>query len=169
MVFGGLTDEDRQLLASCYQRSLDICKKHELRSIAFPCISTGIYGFPNDAAAETVLKAVREWLQHGDNDEKVDTVVFCVFLDKDLHLYRALIPKFFVNYVDTTVKATQSEKQDQEERAQEPQVSDEEPMETEDSGMSRNNFDLSKFTDDQEVTRRHLPFTKESSITGNRA
>ncbi|KAF5925955.1 hypothetical protein HPG69_015991, partial [Diceros bicornis minor] len=54
-------------LRSCYLNSLDLLLEHRLRSVAFPCISTGVFGYPNEAAAEVVLAALREWLeQHKD-------------------------------------------------------------------------------------------------------
>uniref|UniRef100_A0A8B9X5U3 Mono-ADP ribosylhydrolase 1 n=1 Tax=Bos mutus grunniens TaxID=30521 RepID=A0A8B9X5U3_BOSMU len=54
-------------LRSCYLSSLDLLLEHRLRSAAFPCISTGVFGYPNEAAAEVVLTALREWLeQHKD-------------------------------------------------------------------------------------------------------
>ncbi|XP_054581815.1 ADP-ribose glycohydrolase MACROD1 isoform X4 [Eptesicus fuscus] len=54
-------------LRSCYLSSLDLLLEHRLRSAAFPCISTGVFGYPNEAAAEVVLAALREWLeQHKD-------------------------------------------------------------------------------------------------------
>lgn len=54
-------------LRSCYLSSLDLLLEHQLRSVAFPCISTGVFGYPNEEAAEVVLATLREWLeQHKD-------------------------------------------------------------------------------------------------------
>uniref|UniRef100_A0ABK0LGU5 Mono-ADP ribosylhydrolase 1 n=1 Tax=Rattus norvegicus TaxID=10116 RepID=A0ABK0LGU5_RAT len=54
-------------LRSCYLSSLDLLLEHRLRSVAFPCISTGVFGYPNEEAAEVVLATLREWLeQHKD-------------------------------------------------------------------------------------------------------
>ncbi|XP_062949731.1 ADP-ribose glycohydrolase MACROD1 isoform X2 [Cynocephalus volans] len=59
-------------LRSCYLSSLDLLLEHRLRSAAFPCISTGVFGYPNEAAAEVVLATLREWLeQHKDKDENI--------------------------------------------------------------------------------------------------
>ncbi|XP_013369417.1 PREDICTED: O-acetyl-ADP-ribose deacetylase MACROD1 isoform X2 [Chinchilla lanigera] len=80
-------------LRSCYLSSLDLLLEHRLRSAAFPCISTGVFGYPNEAAAEVVLTALREWLeQHKD---KVDRLVICVFLEKDEDIYRQRLPHYF--------------------------------------------------------------------------
>ncbi|KAM9763565.1 ADP-ribose glycohydrolase MACROD1 isoform 2-T2 [Dama dama] len=80
-------------LRSCYLSSLDLLLEHRLRSAAFPCISTGVFGYPNEAAAEVVLTALREWLeQHKD---KVDRLIICVFLEKDENIYRERLPHYF--------------------------------------------------------------------------
>ncbi|KAJ3122491.1 O-acetyl-ADP-ribose deacetylase macrod1 [Nowakowskiella sp. JEL0407] len=80
-------------LESCYKNSLDLLVQHDLRSIAFPCISTGIYGYPNELAAEVVLKTVREWLEA--KDVEIDEIVFCLFLDIDVKVYHTLLPIYF--------------------------------------------------------------------------
>lgn len=80
-------------LRSCYLSSLDLLLEHQLRSVAFPCISTGVFGYPNEEAAEVVLATLREWLeQHKD---KVDRLVICVFLEKDEGIYRERLPHYF--------------------------------------------------------------------------
>lgn len=80
-------------LRSCYLSSLDLLLEHGLRSAAFPCISTGVFGYPNEAAAEVVLAALREWLeQHKD---KVDRLIICVFLEKDESIYLQRLPHYF--------------------------------------------------------------------------
>ncbi|XP_057362940.1 ADP-ribose glycohydrolase MACROD1 isoform X2 [Manis pentadactyla] len=80
-------------LRSCYLNSLDLLLEHRLRSAAFPCISTGVFGYPNEAAADVVLAALREWLeQHKD---KVDRLIICVFLEKDENVYRQRLPHYF--------------------------------------------------------------------------
>lgn len=82
-----MQQEERRKLGRCYWRSLDIAVQSGFRSVvrsvakyllvyfdglqAFPCISTGIYGYPNDDAADTVLKTVKRWLQEGSNDKQV--------------------------------------------------------------------------------------------------
>jgi O-acetyl-ADP-ribose deacetylase (regulator of RNase III) len=77
-----------ELLASCYRRSLEIATKHQLRSIAFPSISTGIYGYPIAEAAKIAVDAVRgETAKHAGIDE----VIFCCFSESDLEVYRQLL------------------------------------------------------------------------------
>ena len=72
------------LLASAYRRSLQVAAAHGARTVAFPSISTGVYGYPKDLAAETALSAVTEVLPNLDLAE----VRFVVFGDKDLAAYR---------------------------------------------------------------------------------
>ncbi len=80
---GGHRDEDAKL-ASCYRRSLEIAGAHKLRSIAFPAISTGIYGFPPERAAPLVVRTVYETLA----SVSMDRVIFCCFsqASADLHI-----------------------------------------------------------------------------------
>ncbi|KAM5247317.1 ADP-ribose glycohydrolase MACROD1 [Ctenodactylus gundi] len=80
-------------LRSCYLNSLDLLLEHRLRSVAFPCISTGVFGYPSEAAAEVVLAALREWLQ--EHKDKVDRLIICVFLEKDENIYRQRLPHYF--------------------------------------------------------------------------
>jgi O-acetyl-ADP-ribose deacetylase (regulator of RNase III) len=73
---GGTHGED-ELLASCYRNSLELAKAHLLKSIAFPAISTGVYGFPIDRAAKIAVKTVREFLQA--NPKVLDRVLLVCF------------------------------------------------------------------------------------------
>ncbi|MEA2832860.1 MAG: O-acetyl-ADP-ribose deacetylase [Methylobacteriaceae bacterium] len=83
---GGHREEDAKL-ASCYRRSFDIAAEHDVKSIAFPAISTGIYGFPPERAAPLVVKTVHDALATWP----MQRVIFCCFSQKsaDLHI-RAL-------------------------------------------------------------------------------
>ncbi|XP_073691024.1 ADP-ribose glycohydrolase MACROD2 [Garra rufa] len=90
---GSLGQTQRDDLEACYKNSLKLMKDNNLRSVAFPCISTGIYGFPNEPAAEIALKTVREWIL--DNQEKIDRVIFCVFLETDYEIYKRKMSDFF--------------------------------------------------------------------------
>jgi len=81
------------LLKSCYSTCLDLMVQNNLRSIAFPCISTGIYGYPSEAACPVALDTVRTFLeQHSD---KVDRVIFCLFLEKDVEIYEQQMQFYF--------------------------------------------------------------------------
>ena len=72
---GGLANEDA-LLASCYRNSLALAERHGLKSIAFPAISTGAYGFPLDRAARIALREVRDHLANGGAIERVVLMCF---------------------------------------------------------------------------------------------
>jgi O-acetyl-ADP-ribose deacetylase (regulator of RNase III) len=85
---GGLHGE-ADLLASCYRRSLALAEAHGLASIAFPCISTGIYGYPVEQAAEVAVGVVREHAAAGGSS--VAEVSFCCFSATDLAVYRRLL------------------------------------------------------------------------------
>lgn len=70
---------DAQLLRSCYRNSLDLARAHGLHSIAFPAISTGVYGYPKEAAAEIALMTIRAWFDaHPDAGMRVTIVSFSV-------------------------------------------------------------------------------------------
>nr|XP_021154360.1 O-acetyl-ADP-ribose deacetylase MACROD2 isoform X3 [Columba livia] len=66
---GHLTDTHKENLANCYKSSLKLAKENNIRSIAFPCISTGIYGFPNEPAAVIALNTAKEWLSKNYNED----------------------------------------------------------------------------------------------------
>src|SRR5262249_6482084 len=75
-------------LEDCYKNSLALAAKHGVRSIAFPCISTGAYGFPPEQAAAIAVRSVKEGLSKHPAFEKV---IFCCFLDRDIKLYQRLL------------------------------------------------------------------------------
>lgn len=85
IVSGGLTQRDRELLASCYQSCLELAEQKGIKSIAFCCISTGEFHFPGDKAAEIAVQTVRQY--KNSNME----VVFNVFKDSDYQIYRRLL------------------------------------------------------------------------------
>ncbi|XP_069677087.1 macro domain-containing protein CT2219-like isoform X3 [Periplaneta americana] len=89
----GPQDGNGNHLESCYKTCLRLLTKHHLRSVAFPCISTGIYGFPPEGAAHIALRTVREFLEK--NPQSVDRVIFCLFLPTDLNIYENLMQVYF--------------------------------------------------------------------------
>jgi len=86
--YGGASGE-AALLASCYRESLGLAAAKSLRSIAFPAISTGVYGYPAQAAAEIAVATVRE-LQAMPGSS-LEIVHFCCFSARDLAIYEALL------------------------------------------------------------------------------
>ena len=81
---GGSLGED-DLLASCYRRSIELCRKHGLASVAFPAISTGIYRFPADRAARIAVASTIDALGEASS---VSQVVFCCFSEPSAALHR---------------------------------------------------------------------------------
>jgi O-acetyl-ADP-ribose deacetylase len=84
-VWRGGTSGEPEKLASCYRRSLELATEKNLKTIAFPCISTGIYGYPPELAAQVAVATVREF------GSPLDEVIFCCFLATDLVLYTKLL------------------------------------------------------------------------------
>jgi O-acetyl-ADP-ribose deacetylase len=79
------------LLASCYQHCLDLAATHNCDTIAFPAISTGIYGFPKPRAARIAIETVRTWCtQNTPTQPKPTHVIFCCFDAQDMALYQDL-------------------------------------------------------------------------------
>lgn len=88
VVQGSLTEKHEKLLASCYRSCLELAAENHLCSIAFCCISTGVFLFPNRRAAEIAVMTVRQFLQ---TDTSVRKVVFNVFKEDDEKIYRELL------------------------------------------------------------------------------
>ena len=80
------TTEQEEQLAQCYRSCLDLAEKNGLESIAFCCISTGVFHFPNKLAAKIAIETVKSYPRHA-----LKTIVFNVFLNKDLDIYRQLL------------------------------------------------------------------------------
>ena len=85
----GLTEELEADLAACYRNTLDMCLENDLRTVAFCCISTGVFRFPGKRAAEIAVQTVTEWLSR--HDGKMDRVIFNVFRDEDRVYYEQLL------------------------------------------------------------------------------
>ncbi|XP_061541315.1 ADP-ribose glycohydrolase MACROD1 isoform X3 [Phycodurus eques] len=90
---GSVGEAEKSALRSCYNNSLRKATENNARSVAFPCISTGIYGYPPEQAVHEALATVREYLE--EHHHKLDRVIFCVFLPKDQELYLHNLPLYF--------------------------------------------------------------------------
>ncbi len=84
---GGLKEES-QKLAHCYLNSLKLAQEHEVKTIAFPNISTGVYGYPKDQAAQVAVETVQSFLEKYQLPEKV---IFVVYDNENLRLYEKLL------------------------------------------------------------------------------
>jgi len=89
----GPQGEKPNLLQKCYQNSLMVLRQNSLKSIAFPCISTGIYGYPVRPAAHVAVSTVRTHLEKYPHD--VDRVVFCLFSEIDEEIYKEVLQCYF--------------------------------------------------------------------------
>ena len=93
-VWRGGTHGEPDLLAACYRNSLALAAAHACRTVAFPCISTGVYGYPLEPAARIALREARDYLSraaaqgHGEREMEV---VFCCFSERDAAVYRQLL------------------------------------------------------------------------------
>lgn len=88
IVYGKVNDKDRSLLKSSYLSSLKLAEKKELKSIAFCCISTGAFFFPQDDATKIAIETVKDYLEHTKTNIEI---VFDVFGEKDEAIYRKLL------------------------------------------------------------------------------
>ena len=84
-----LTPELEKELADCYWNTLEMCKENGLKSLAFCCISTGVFHFPNKRAAQIAVQTVTEWMEK--NPEAMERVIFNVFKDEDRGYYEQLL------------------------------------------------------------------------------
>ena len=88
IISGRVTKADKVLLASCYRSCLELAAENKLESVAFCCISTGEFHFPNDLAAEIAVETVKEFLK---KQTSVKEVIFNVFKDLDKAIYEKLL------------------------------------------------------------------------------
>ncbi len=86
---GGIKGEER-LRRSCYKKSLQFASDKGIRSIAFPCISTGVYRFPKQKAAEIAIEAIRRGLKEINS---IESVIFACFSDQNLKIYQSLLKR----------------------------------------------------------------------------
>jgi len=86
-VWNGGSHNEANLLAGCYRRCMELAREHEVKSIAFPAISTGIYHFPRQQAAEIAVRTVSEDLAA----RGVDQVIFCCFDEPTAQIYEKIL------------------------------------------------------------------------------
>ncbi|CAI7673142.1 unnamed protein product [Penicillium pancosmium] len=83
------------LLRSCYRTSMELAMQHGLKTIAFPAISTGVYGYPIDLAARAVTQEVRQFLEtHAGVPNALHRVIFCNFEPRDMNVYAQMFTQF---------------------------------------------------------------------------
>lgn len=83
-----VTREDEELLAGCYRECMKLAADNGVKSIAFCCLSTGVFRFPQQRAAQIAVSTVKDFL---DKDSRIEKVIFNVFKDEDLRIYRELL------------------------------------------------------------------------------
>ncbi|WP_427875499.1 O-acetyl-ADP-ribose deacetylase [Flavobacterium sp. MMS24-S5] len=86
-VWNGDKEEKSKLLADCYKNSLNLAVENRIKTIAFPNISTGIYHFPKDKAAEIAVRAVKDF----DKSNEIEKVIFVCFDDENYKIYKDLL------------------------------------------------------------------------------
>jgi len=89
----GPRGEKPALLKSAYETSLNLMLENQLRSIAYPCISTGIYGYPAEEAVHVAASSIRKFLD--EHKSEVDRIIFTVFLDTDKEIYERELFNYF--------------------------------------------------------------------------
>ncbi len=88
IIYGEVTERDCRLLSDCYRSCLELAAEYQLKSIAFCCISTGEFRFPNEAAAEIATQTVKDYQKENPSDMEV---IFNVFKDCDYEIYKRLL------------------------------------------------------------------------------
>lgn len=81
--------QDKIMLENCYRNSLNLAKEKGIHSIAFPAISTGVYGYPSEEAAPIVMEAIRTWLKENE-DYKMEVILSC-FNERTYELYAGML------------------------------------------------------------------------------
>ncbi|XP_073515610.1 ADP-ribose glycohydrolase MACROD1 isoform X1 [Phyllobates terribilis] len=90
---GNPSPSQKEELMNCYNNSMYLASENKLRTVAFPCISTGVFGYPAEEAAEVALGSIRSYLE--EKKEKFDRIIICVFLEKDEEIYFKKLPEYF--------------------------------------------------------------------------
>ena len=84
-----LEEKDKDVLKNCYINALNLAKQSNIKTIAFPCIATGQFNFPNREAAEIAYNAINEYVKNNPN--VFDQIIICTYKDVDYNYYKLLI------------------------------------------------------------------------------
>jgi O-acetyl-ADP-ribose deacetylase (regulator of RNase III) len=95
--------QEAELLAACYRNSLDVARQHQVESVAFPCISTGIYKFPAQLAADIAVQTVQTWLQA--HHVSMEVTFCCFFQRRSRNLSKLTVEYQFGGFGLTATKA----------------------------------------------------------------
>lgn len=87
-VWKGGNNNEEELLANCYRSCLRIAENMKLKSLAFPNISTGVYGFPKKQAASVAIREVKDFFS---KDRKIEKIIFAIFDTENLKIYKELL------------------------------------------------------------------------------
>ncbi|NXI65227.1 MACD2 deacetylase, partial [Anseranas semipalmata] len=130
---------------------------------AFPCISTGIYGFPNEPAAVIALNTIKEWLSKNHNE--VDRIIFCVFLEVDYKIFKKKMGEFFP--IDDNEETEMSEETGLEQKGQPPSPTKckaEQPEDLEDNAEGGNSTEEKQNIEETEGPSQEADETKPSAV-----
>lgn len=86
MIQHTVTEKDRNTLRNCYYNSLELAHQNHLKTIAFPCIATGLFGYPKEEASLIAIQTIKDYIQKYPNN--FDTIIFNVFTEEDLEIYQ---------------------------------------------------------------------------------
>ncbi|CAG8598746.1 1522_t:CDS:10, partial [Paraglomus brasilianum] len=160
----GPIGENREALSSCYQRSMEVLCEKKLRTVAFSNISTGIYGFPRETAAHVALDTLRKWMETDSNADLVDRIIFCVFDEDNMLVYRYYLPMYFPQPPDVEIYLEPKKDDSDEEAKKKSYWSDEEekkekrgwgaPRRTSDDEKERRGWGAPRRTSDDEKEGR---------------
>lgn len=95
IVKGPLRDIDKELLSKCYYNSLILATKEGYHSIAFPSISTGVYGFPFEESVHVVLGTIKNFLSNYNKDSSLSSIIICCFSEDDKNSYLKAFNNYF--------------------------------------------------------------------------
>jgi len=88
-VYGHARGREKALLSNCYLNSLKLAKARNLKTIAFPCISTGVYGYPQEEAAKVAVGTIQDFIM--ENPDDFEEIVIVTYRDSDYAIYKGLI------------------------------------------------------------------------------